>query len=188
MNSNWPSITDGYNDEFGWVDPDIYGTAGELWNEWGKSFALSTIHDEMAGQRLMLKAASLVTRRRAAPDAKIENVLAYLHRTYQHLVLAELEKESGHRRSESDTFNDNLLTLTKGSVPDDLERRILIQQLMRRMDEWTRETFQLLVLGYSFEMIAQLTNKKSNVLRSKFSKQVKQLIAEINPQMPLFKE
>lgn len=179
MRSNWPAVEDGYNDEFGWIDPDIHKTAGELWDRGGESFALSTLRDEMAGQRLMLKAAALVTRRRGT--AEIENLPAYLYQTYKHLILAELEKENGHRRSESNISNENLFALLEGSPGEDVEHRILIQQLMRRMDEWTREIFQLLVLGYSFETIAQLKNKKSNVLRSKFNKQLKRLTSQVNP-------
>jgi hypothetical protein len=181
MKRHWPSIADGYNDEFGWIDPDIHQMAGEVWNERGYSFAVSTIRDEMAGQRLMFKAAALVTRRRATPDARIENVSGYLFQTYRRLVLAEMEKESGHRRSESDAVNDNLSAFMEGSLTEDVERRILIQQLMSRMDEWTREIFQLLTLGYSFETIGQSKNTQSNVLRSRFHKQVKRLISEVNP-------
>jgi hypothetical protein len=180
MRSNWPAIEDGYNDEFGWIDPDIHKTAGELWDRGGEGFAISTLRDEMAGQRLMLKAAALVTRRRVAA-AEIENIPAYLYQTYKHLILAELEKENGHRRSESNISNEKLSTLVEGSPGEDVERRILIQQLMSRMDEWTREIFELLIVGYSFEMIGQLKNKKSNVLRSKFNKQLKRLISQVNP-------
>lgn len=178
--SNWPPIEDGYEDEFGRVDPDVYEAAGELWRRRGESFAVSTLRDESAGQRLMLKAAALVTRRRAAPGAEVENLRAYLYQTYKHLVLAELEKESGHRRRESEAFGDGAAPTPEADPPVDIERHILVQQLMRRMDGWTREVFELLTLGYSFEMIARLKNKKSNVIRSKFNKQLKRLMADIN--------
>lgn len=50
---------------------------------------------------------------------------------------------------------------------------------MQRMDPWLREVFELLALGHTFEEIAETSYAKAGVLRSKYSKKLKDLVERI---------
>jgi DNA-directed RNA polymerase specialized sigma24 family protein len=169
----WPPLNAAYLDEFGVIDPEVYTAAGHMWRK-GERFALSAIGDAAAGLRLMMRAAAVVTRKRTAPGSAIENLNAYLFQTYKHLVLAVMEKENGHRRLDLEHQAES------ASAPDadsrELERRILLQQIVGRMDDWMREVFELLTLGYTYEEIGRLRRERGNVVRSRFSKQLRQLV------------
>lgn len=172
----WPPLQNTYTDEFGQIEPEVYTAAGTLWNR-AEHFAISTLGDSATGLRLMVKAAAIVSRKRAAQDDHINYLSAYLFQTYKHLVLAELEKENGHRQRERE------MGMASASSPDslaeDVDRKILVQQIMGRMDEWMRGVFEMQILGYTFEEIGQLRNQNAHVLRTKFNKRLKRLMKEL---------
>ncbi|MDT5296304.1 MAG: hypothetical protein QOJ76_3184 [Acidobacteriota bacterium] len=176
---NWPPLDVEYTDEFGLIAPEVYAAAGQLWLK-GEKYALSTIGDGAAGLRLMIKAAALVSRRLAAPDHAIENLGAYLFQTYKHLLLAEMERRNGHRQRDLER-HAALSEAGLNADAEELERRILLQQIVARMDGRMRETFELLTLGYSFEEIGRLRRENGHALRTKFNKQLKQLVKHLNP-------
>jgi DNA-directed RNA polymerase specialized sigma24 family protein len=178
MAVSWPPLEDGYNEEFGWVDPEVYRAAGEVWVSGGHALALKLLQDEATGLRFMRKAAALVTRRRA--DAPIDNLPGYIFQTYRRLLLAELETINAHREREREALDSHELSWMDGSGPEDVERNILVEQLMGLMDEWTREVFELLVIGHSYEFIAGVLGTRSNRVRSKFHKQMKRLMKQVN--------
>jgi DNA-directed RNA polymerase specialized sigma24 family protein len=126
----------------------------------------------------MLKAAAAVSRKRAEPGPPIQNLQAYLFQTYKHLLLAEMEKENGHRQRDLERHFE--LTSASDADAETLERKILIQQVIRRMDEWMRAIFELLTLGYSFEEIGRLRAENGHALRSKFHKRLGRLAKELN--------
>lgn len=171
----WPPLESSYTDEFGPMDPEIYKAAGEIWTGWGEKFALKTLRDEHAGMPLMLKSVAEVSRVRAAKIDHIGNLKAYLSITYKRLVLERLEKENGHRRRDR-----QMLDLSSpASSEADLDRKILVQQLIRRMDPWTRRVFELLALGYSNEEIGFSLGMQANAVRSRYHKSIVRLKKQI---------
>lgn len=169
----WPPLETAYADEFGPIEPEVYRTAGALWSAYGERYARTKLGDVPTGLRLMLKAAASVSRKHLDPSVKIESLPDYLFQAYKRLVLAELEKQNGHRRRDAE------LHAEAASQPDtvaaDLERKILIQQLMQRMDAWTREIFELLTLHYTFEEIGRMRGENGNKIRAMYSKKLKGL-------------
>lgn len=168
----WPPLESAYTDELGPIDPEVYQAAGAIWTRWGGRFALRTLKDEPAGLQLMLKAVANVSRRAAQGAPLITNLNSYLSLTYKRLVLAKLEEDSGHRQRERAVADELPLT---DSIVADVERKILVQQIIRRMDRWMREVFELLTLGYTFEEIGQSLGMASNVVRSKYQKNLMRL-------------
>lgn len=171
----WPTLEETYTDEFGPVDPDVYDCARVLWPR-AEAFALGTLRDGPAGLRLLLKAAALVTRVRAGQPARVENLPAYLLRTFKRLVLERLEVESGHRRLEAESPPP----APPEGGSDSADEKILVQQILRRMEPQTREVFELLLLGYTFEEIAERRGRSANVLRATYSRQVRRLVRRVN--------
>jgi hypothetical protein len=149
---------------------------GQLWGQ-GESYALSTLGDASKGLRLMIKAVTTVSRIHGSADNYITNLSAYLFQTYKHLVLAELEKENGHRQRETERQTD--IESLSISLAEDVDRKILVQQIVRRMDDWMREVFELLMLGHSFEEIGKLRGLNAHVLRTKFNRHLRRLTKQI---------
>ena len=172
----WPRLNAPYLDEFGHIDPDIYQLAGELWPA-AEKFSRMTLHDAPAGLRLMLKSASLVTRARSSERTNIQNLSSYLYRTFKRLVLEELEKENRHRRLAAEAASALSPREETGAVT--LDRKILIQQLIGRMDGSTRQVFELLILGHTYDEIGLFVGKDGQAVRTKYSKQIRKLIKKI---------
>lgn len=171
-----PPLEAAYTDEFGRIEPDVYSAASAIWQRC-EQYALATLGDAPAGLRLLLKSAAIATRRHALPDAYIANLPAYLFQTYKHLVLAELEKENGHRQRETERHTE--IEALSVSLAEDVDRKILIQQIMQRMDDWMRGVFELRMLGHSFEEIGKLRGQNAHALRTKFNKHFKRLTKQI---------
>jgi DNA-directed RNA polymerase specialized sigma24 family protein len=176
VHTNWPPLETGYTDEFGPIDAEAYQVAGHLWRQ-AESFARSKLGDEANGLRLLLKAAAQVSRLRAQQPDQITNLTAYLQQTYKRLVLAELEKENGHRQREEELARE--LSSLLCSPSEELDRKILIQQLVRRMDEWTRQVFEWLALGHSFEEIGRALGRSPHATRNKYHERLKRLMQQI---------
>ncbi len=103
----WFTIEQTYTDEFGEIDPETLAAAGQIWPP-AERLALSILHDEQTGRVLMSKACARVTRIRVEDPAAIENLPAYLFRTWKRLLLYELEKENGHRHREAEMIESLL--------------------------------------------------------------------------------
>jgi DNA-directed RNA polymerase specialized sigma24 family protein len=175
-NSQWPAIDSVYTDEYGQVDPEVYNAAGTVWPR-AEQFALSVFHDQAAGLQLMVKAVGIVSRRRRASDCCISNLRSYVFQVYKHLVLAELRKLN--RRRELDTrWEDRTTPVLRRD--DDIDRRILLEELCRRMDAWTRHVYELRVLGYTFDTIGETLGMGANHVRSEFSKRLARLRETLN--------
>ncbi len=165
-----------YTDEFGEIDADVYRAACELWNSKGGVFAQGTLGDIAAGSRLMKKAAADVTRSRRENDAEIKNLLGYMWMSYKRLVLKELEKENEHRRRDLMSVVESS---GQGGTEEDLDRKILLQEVVRRMNAFTREIFELLVVGHDFSEIGEEKKKNPRALKRKFDRQIVRLMKEI---------
>ncbi len=122
-----------FPDEFGEIDRCVYETALALWPK-AEREALKTFRDSATGRSLLMKACALVTRKRAASAETITNLAAYLYRTWQRLLLEELEKENLHRLIEENLFAETVAHSVH-HAGDELDRRILLQQIVSRMDD-----------------------------------------------------
>jgi DNA-directed RNA polymerase specialized sigma24 family protein len=134
--------------------------------------------DEMIGDRhlgvdLMLKAVASVSAARRKEG--IVNLRSYLFRAYRNTLLTERSKRNG-RRKIIDTIAPE--PVTQISEDAALERRILIDQCREQMEPWMREVFDLLAIGFTFEELVPRYGRAANVIRSKFSKKLKQLAGD----------
>ncbi|HKQ74231.1 MAG TPA: hypothetical protein VJ810_11115 [Blastocatellia bacterium] len=163
-------MEEGYTDEFGVIRPEVYRAAGELWPQ-AESFISSRLHDRPAGWQLMLKAAAAVSRKLQEQPDQIRDLKPYLWVTFKRLISDEVEKENRYQSLES----EQQPTTDVRPSSERLDDQILIQEIMAQMDSWTRKVFELRVLGYQFEDIAQMLGMRPNLLRSKFSKNIKKL-------------
>lgn len=165
----WPKLDEGYADEFGVIEVEVYRVAGELWPQ-AAARLNAGLCDHATGLRLMLKAAALVTRvRREQPD-HIHNLPAYLRSAFERLVQAEQRKSQQQAQLEQ-----SLETAELRATAATLHNQILVEQLLSRVSEDMRLVFELQLLGYKFEEIARLLNTRPNRLRSRFHKEIKKL-------------
>src|SRR5262247_1964578 len=171
---SWPNLDEGYTDEFGVISPEVYRAAGELWPQ-AEGFVHSKLHDCPAGMRLMLKAAATVSRKRQEQPDQIRDLKAYLWTTFKHFISDEEEKGNRYQPLEPEQQPENDV---RGPL-EALDDQILIEEVMAQMDSWTRTVFELRVLGYQFEDIAQMLNLRPNLLRSKFNKKIKKLCRQL---------
>jgi len=169
-----PAVDSGYADEFGEILPEVYEAARELWSH-SERFISLTLGDADGAQRLMLKAAAAVSRRISQDPDQIKNPRAYLRRSFKRLALDELEKENGHRDKIERARSDPAASYLFDHQEEDLDRKILIQQIIRLMDEETREVFEMLAEEHTYEEIAATLGKPANHIRSRFSKQLKKI-------------
>jgi hypothetical protein len=61
-----------------------------------------------------------------------------------------------------------------------MENDILLGEIVARMDAELRRIYEGLILGYSFEELAQKERKKANVLRSSFSRGIRRLAEQVS--------
>ncbi len=162
-----------FTDEFGAIDREVYDAAVALLPR-VESYAQRTLGDAAAGQRLLMKASALVTRRCQAGD-EFANLAGYLYRTWQRLLLAELEKANGHRSIEAD-----LAAASPRHTSEDLDRRILLQQIIRHMDDWTRRVFEYLALDFTYDQIAAELGGNDHALRMKYDRKLQALAQRLN--------
>jgi DNA-directed RNA polymerase specialized sigma24 family protein len=174
LQTKWPPLAEAYLDVTGPIDADIYNAAGEIWPR-AAAFAKSTLHDEPAGQITLQTVCARITAARSSGRIQIEHLKAYIFRAYEHEVLRQLQKQRLH----DSLILDNYQSIEETGTDDDVEKKILIEQILARMDTPNRHVFELLALGYSFEEIGRFLGKRSNKLRSAFSKQLNKIKKEI---------
>lgn len=169
-----------FTDEFGTIDGDVYAAALTLWPPRVASAATATPRDSAAAHRLLMKACAQVTRKRTSTPDTVANLPAYLYRTWQRLLLDELEKENGHRRLAATIVADATAAQRPEQSTAELERRILLQQIIKHMDDWTRRVFEYLTLGFSYDEIAAELGGNGNAIRVKYDRQIKALAQRLN--------
>lgn len=162
----WPVLNAPYLDELGSIDGDIYGAAGEIW-PWAAAYSIAILGDEASGQLSLMKVCARITEKRAAGSIEIESLLPYLKTAFKREVLAQLKQ---NRSVDLDSA-----AVSMSHFEMDIDRKILLEQMMRRMDPANRRITELLILGYSFEEIARKAGMKSNVIRSRHWKQLMKL-------------
>ena len=166
-----------FTDEFGAIDCEVYDDAVALLPRI-ESYAQRTIGDAAAGQRLLMKASALVTRRRQAGD-EFANLTGYLYRTWQRLLLAELEKANGHRRLEADLAAAHAAESPR-HTSEDLDRRILLQQIIQHMDDWMRRVFEYLALDFTYDQIGAELGGNGHAIRMKYDRKLQALAQRLN--------
>ena len=179
--SNFPIIERTYDEEFGKVDREVYQIAKTLWLH-AENLAVKLLHDSPKGMRLMLKAVAKVSRVRKKDPSAIKNLNSYLFRAYKNLILAELEQENNHRGKLDSWFREQE-TAFEYDEEAKLNKKILINELRLKMDDWTREVFDYLRLGYKYEELVPHCGSAANVIRSKFSKKIARLAREIQTEL-----
>lgn len=171
LRNNWPSLDAPYVDEFGCIDKDIHETAGDIWR-WAAPYAIATLGDEASGHLLLKKVCAKITEKRAVGAIQIVNLRAYIQTAFKHEVLAQLKR---HRSVELDPSAESA---TEYDL--DIDQKILVEQILARMNSEDRRITELLILGYSFEEIAKKDGTHSNVIRSRHSKLLKRIKRELN--------
>ncbi len=173
--TSWPAIDAAYTDEYGHVDPEVYQAGGQIWPQ-AERLALVALRDQEVGLRLMLRAVSIVSRRRSTADIQIDNLRSFLFRVYKNLVLAELKKQN-RRRDIEGQWEHEFMPVDR--TADGLDRKILIEELVSRMDSWTRKVFEWRMVGHKFEVIGQFLGMDANRVRSAYSKSMTRLRKEV---------
>lgn len=172
----WGTLESAYTDEFGAVAPDVYAAAGRISHQCQDYATRVLLDGDPARTRtLLLKAAALVTRARDERSRPINELDGYLLQTFRHLILAELEKDNNRYRYET----ESQLDAEWHAQADNVERRILLNELVEGMDEWTRNIFELLTLDYTFDDIARQLGMNSRVLRTKYNRRLDRLMRQI---------
>src|SRR5215813_3489183 len=174
--TNQLEIATAYVDEWGAIAPEVHCAAMALRNQ-AENFARLTLHNEDAGHTLLAKAAAIVTRALDEHPGTITNLPAYLFKTYKRQVLAELEKEKSRERILVEHGAETSQNGQNAYV--ELDHQILIHELRRLMDERTREVFDLLVLGHSFEEIGAMLGKSSRAVRNNYYDHLDRLKKEL---------
>ena len=171
----WPSLEISYVEEFGPIDPRVHDVAADLWPA-AKQLALNALGDSAAGYRLLKRAVAAVSAVSSDRRAGIRDLRAYLFQTYKRLVLAELEKLNGHRALDVAAAD---VTRPASFEADNIERHILVAELVHRMDPWTKEVFENLTLGYSFDEIGRALGSNPHVIRNRFRLACRRLASAI---------
>jgi RNA polymerase sigma factor (sigma-70 family) len=173
QDTSWPSFSTAYVDAFGPIDGDIYATAGFLW-PMASRYAESVLKDVMFGQVAMMKACARTTARR--PQEQISNLRGYVLVAFRHEIQAERR-----RRERLVQFDekDTEPTVQDRRFEEEIETKILIEQIISRMRPKHREIFEHRALGYSYEELAPKFGTTSAVLRSELSKEFKRIKKEL---------
>jgi DNA-directed RNA polymerase specialized sigma24 family protein len=176
---HWGALETGYTDEFGTVAPDVYAAAARVWPR-AQEFAerVLRVDDESRAHALLLKAAAHTTRARDERAHRINELDGYLFQAYKRLILAELEKDNNRRRFEAEAR----VGAEWHAQASNVERRLLLDELVNAMDEWTRGVFELLALDYNFDEIAGHLRVNVKVLRNRYNRRINALMKQIGRQ------
>ncbi len=175
----WGILKFGYIDEFGPVAPDLYASAGRIWLQ-SHDYAARLLpgSDTARIRTLLLKAAAQVTRARDERSQQINELDGYLFKTFKRLILAEREKDNNRLRFETEAH----LEAEWRAQATNVERRILLDELVAAMDQWTRGVFEWLTLDYSFDDIARHLGMNAKVVRNRYHRHLVTLMKHIEGQ------
>ena len=166
---DFPPISEFYADEFGEIDPEIYEAGRILWNKSARHFAERFLSDSDEGCRLMMKAVADVSLFRKENSSGINNLNAYLFKSFKNLIFAKLRKRK-RRREILDGLSEDV---QRAGEEDRIFQRLAAGEALESFSDWEREVFELhYVLGYTYEEIAPKYDMKANFLRKKMSEAV----------------
>jgi DNA-directed RNA polymerase specialized sigma24 family protein len=181
--SIFPTIEEAYDEEFGTVDIQVYQVATEIWFS-AEPLAVHLLRDSHLGVQLLNKAVANVSRMQRKFPTGIKNLKSYLYCSYKNLLLAELENENHRLDLLADWSRQQILHLAEDEETK-INRKILVNEIRLRMDEWTRDVFDLLQIGYKYEELVPYFGTAANVIRSKFSKKTAKLARKLNIEIKL---
>jgi DNA-directed RNA polymerase specialized sigma24 family protein len=122
-------------------------------------------------------------RQRHGGENEIAHLPSYIWATYRNLFMSQLKKA----RSEQELSDKGWEALPgQADAVEELMRAILIEEVIKRMDERTTFIFEKRLLGYSFEEITLKYQDEfgepveANSLRSMFSRTVGRLRRELS--------
>jgi DNA-directed RNA polymerase specialized sigma24 family protein len=174
--SSWPDISRSYVDEFGSIESRVNDAAGRIWPR-ARSFAIRVLRDDQLGQRVMMKAAAIVSRKFIELSGDITNLDGYLWRTFHRLLLEEYDKERSHIEKQTELVAET--TSLERRSEQKIQDIILIHEILEYADPWTREISEYLLVGYTFEEIGAHLGQKANGIRARFSERVRRLAEDI---------
>ncbi|HEV2764386.1 MAG TPA: hypothetical protein VGV38_15505 [Pyrinomonadaceae bacterium] len=157
----------------------MYAAAGRIWRH-AQDYAARVLPaaDDARARTLLLKAAAQTTRARDEKSHRIDALDGYLLQTFKRVVLAECGKDNNRRRLEAEV---DIEAEWRGHACN-VERRILLAELVGAMDEWTRGVFEWLALDYSFDEIARHLRMNVKALRNKYNRRLTALMKQVNVQ------
>lgn len=161
-----------WTDQYGTIAGEVYEAAACRWPQM-ESFARQTLGDPHTAQQLLMKACALVTRSLTNEPGRITHLASYLEITWKHLVLAELEKERKQQQHHAKIAQE--LQRSAADTVQQIEQQILVQEIVARMDDWTRTVYEYQVLGHTFEEMSQPLGQSGHIIRTKFGKKLKKL-------------
>ena len=173
----WPPLSNAYRDVFGEIKLDVYNAAGEIWQR-GRVFAHARGMDDAINHTPMIRAGAKVSRRltRPAPKLKTPGALkAYLFTSFRRCLLDEIKNRKSSTVARLEDLEAVADESSSESLAEQIEKKILLEEIVSHMDDGTRFIYERLILGYSFEEIAETLGTKSNVLRSRFSKSMSRI-------------
>lgn len=160
---------------------EVYETAQSLLPA-AESFAKQVGLDAQQAEETLMQAADNVLKAKGR-GIEILNLPGYLFTAYKRLVLGLVRRN----RNEEPLVDgkQEQLSVSAPHIAQDLEKKILVEEIARRMDPQSKFIFEYLLLGYSYHEIAGKFSErfgvdvKDNALRSKFSKTVHRLEKEL---------
>jgi len=174
----FPPLDSGYEDNYGPISLDVYEAARAIWPE-ARDFGIFVLHDEAAAFNAMMQASARVSDRMTSEGPPIENIQSYLLRTYKNLVAGKRKKLS--REQPLNDFDESFAE----EVVADLERKILLRELFRHMNNDERTLSQYLMFGYTYKEIAAAMEEDPDVLRKRFSRLKKKIREALSPAKPI---
>lgn len=172
---DWDTLTDTFKESFPALNQDVYEAAGEFWPK-ALSLAKSKGFDNSDARAMLLKVVRDVSRAVNEPNRDpIEMLPHYLSSAYERRIWKTLKEQKHH--ASLDEINQDLLSDTK--TAEVIQKKVLLAELVARMDPAILSIYEQLILGYSFEEIARKEETRANVLRSRFSREVRRIAKAI---------
>ncbi len=169
-----------YEDEFGEIGAEVLREAELIWH-YCRSLSIKILGDEHEGQRLLMQAAAKVSLKYKSGETEIKHLRSYLWISFRNLLLAEAKKNERHRELEEKYF-ETLSSFLQGnarSEEDRVCRRILMEEIVSKMDKWTRDVYEYLALGYKYKDLVPKYGPAENSIRMKFSRNLKKIAGDI---------
>ena len=138
----------------------MYNAAGEIWQR-GRVFAHARGMDDAITHTAMIRAVAKVSRR--------------LFTSFRRCLLDEIKNRKSSTVARLEDLEAVADESSSESLAEQIEKKILLEEIVSHMDDRTRFIYERLILGYSFEEIAETLGTKSNVLRSRFSKSMSRI-------------
>ena len=158
----------------------MYNAAGEIWQR-GRAFAHARGLDDAITHTAMIRAVAKVSSRlkRPAPNLQTPGALKrYLFTSFRRCLLDEIKNKKSSTVARLEDLEAVADQSSSESLADQIEKKILLEEIVSHMDDKTRFIYERLILGYSFEEIAETMGTQSNILRSRFSKSVKRIASQ----------